>query len=98
MTFPLAWQGNDGTSSSPSSISLPMHSPVDLAVSIAPTTAGAHTAILSLDHPSIPGHAYRVQTAIVPPLRFAAATHTLTAQLHLPRPGDRGIFVLVPAG
>lgn len=52
VNFNLSWVGNDGTFSTASSISLPLNKPVSLAVSINPTAAGAHSAILNLDDPN----------------------------------------------
>ena len=99
MTFTVSWQGNDGTFSSAASIALPLDRAVDLPVSIAVKDAGAHTAVLSLDHPSIPGHAYRVLNTIVAPVRLSAeGKHTATTEVTVPRPGDRGVFVEVPPG
>ncbi len=99
MTFALSWQGNDGTFASASSLTLPLNRLVELPVSITVKNAGPHSAILTLDHPSIPGHAYRVLNSVVAPLEFTAANkYVINTEVTVPRPGDRGVFVEVPTG
>jgi hypothetical protein len=99
MTFSLSWQGNDGTYGSGSSLTLPLNQPVDLPVEITVKDVGAHAAILTLDNPSIPGHAYRVLNTIVAPLEFTAENkYTVDYEVTVPRPGDRPVFVEVPPG
>jgi hypothetical protein len=99
MTFALNWQGNDATFSSASSVILPLNRPVDVPVSIAARNAGIHSAILTLDHASTPGHDYQVLNTVVVPVTLTAENkYTVTQQLTLPRPGDRGLFIHVPAG
>lgn len=99
MTFELTWEGNYGTFKSASSVVLPLNQPVDLSVEIPVTSPGAHSAILNLDHPSVAGHAHRLLAAVVAAYRFSAADrYTVNAELTVPRPGDRPVFVEVPAG
>jgi hypothetical protein len=99
MTFALAWQGDDGTFSSPGSVTLPLDMPVAVPVTITARKEGAHSAILSIDHPSIPGHVYRVLAAIVVPYHFTAANgYSVKAEVTPPMPGDVGVFVDVPPG
>lgn len=99
MSFALSWQGNDGTFSSPGSVTLPLGAPVAVPVTITAAKEGAHTAILSIDHPSVPGHAHRVLAAIVVPYRFTADNgYAVKAEVTPARPGDLGVFVEVPPG
>jgi hypothetical protein len=99
MTFGLSWQGNDGTFSSADSVTLPLGTPVGVPVTVTAKKEGAHSAILSIDHPSIPGHAHRVLAAIVVPYRFTADNgYSVKADVTPPRPGDLGVFVDVPPG
>ncbi|HEV8150818.1 MAG TPA: S8 family serine peptidase, partial [Gemmatimonadales bacterium] len=97
LLFQLSWQGNDGTFSGPSSLALPLNQPVGLSLAITVKEPGAHSALLTLDTPTVPGHAYRMLATVVAPLQFGPG-HTLSAELSVPRPGDRPVFVLVPAG
>ncbi|HWV58461.1 MAG TPA: S8 family serine peptidase [Longimicrobiales bacterium] len=99
MTFQLSWQGNDGTFRSPASVTLPLNRPVEVPVEIEVRSHGAHSAILSLTHPSIPGYVHRVLNAVAGALRPATATdYTVETELIVPRPGDRPFFVEVPEG
>ena len=97
MTFTVSWQGNDGTFRSSTSLTLPLEQPVELPVAIAIKEEGPHSAILTLDHPSVPGHVCRVLNTVVAPLRFTAENkYTVNAETVLPRPGDHSVFVEVP--
>jgi hypothetical protein len=99
MTFTLTWVGNDGTFESPGSVTLPLHTPVAVSIQITAKSEGAHTAILSIDHPDVPGHAHRVLNSIVVayPLQEKDGYAT-KAELTPPLPGDRGFFIDVPPG
>ena len=48
MEFGLRWTGNDGTFAGPTEVSLPLNTPVDIQISIAPKTGGIHSAVLNL--------------------------------------------------
>ncbi len=97
--FRLSWEGNDGTYQCASSLALPLGKPVDLEIRIAVASPGAHSAILNFDHPSVPGHAHRMLATVVGAHRFTAqAGFTVNAEVILPRPGDRPVFVDVPEG
>lgn len=99
MSFALGWAGNDGTFSSASSITLPLNAQVPLTVNVAPTTSGVHTALLTLDHPSLPGFEYRTQATIVAaePL-LAASGYKSEKKLDVPRPGMSHLYYRVPEG
>ncbi len=99
MTFSLTWIGNDGTFSSADSVTLPLGRSVALPVAIAAEKEGPHSAILSLDHPMVPGHAKRVLNTIVVPHRFSAENkYEIKATVTPALPGDAGVFVEVPPG
>ncbi len=44
LPFTVGWNGNDGTFTSATAVSLPLGRPVPVTVGVAPTTAGVHTA------------------------------------------------------
>lgn len=99
MAFSLELQGDDSAFSVPASVTLPLNRPVEVPVHIAVSSHGAHSAILSLTHPQVPGVAHRVLMTIVASLRPAAENdYTVDTEIELPRPGDRGLFVDVPRG
>jgi hypothetical protein len=98
-TYNLSWVGNDGTfSTSPSSISLPLNTPVTLAVTVNPG-AGAHSAILNLDDPSGPGIEYQTLNTVIAPFEFSAATgYSQTITGSVGRNHFLSYFFRVPAG
>jgi hypothetical protein len=97
--FTLTWEGNDGTFSAARSVTLPLNRPVDLPVVIAATKEGAHSAILRLDHASMPGFVHRILNTIVVPYEFTSAKNfSIQADVTPPVPGDTSVFVNVPAG
>jgi subtilisin family serine protease len=97
--YNLSWVGNDGTFSvAPSSISLPKGSPVDLVVTVNPTSAGVHSALLRLDDPSSPGIEYQTMNTVIAPYTFSAPDYTQTVAGSL-GPGQFDThFFRVPAG
>ena len=100
MTFALSWTGNDdSTFSAPPSVTLPLNAPVPITVTIEPRAPGAHTALLTLDHASIPGHAYRMLTTVVAAEPLTASNNfTIETKTEVPRPGMRSFFYRVPEG
>ena len=98
-TFRVKWIGNDGTFSSPDTIVLPLRSPVELPVSIAPMEAGVHSALVSLELAGSAAPAYRLMTAVVAAERFETANkYTIKKEMRAPRPGATEVFFEVPAG
>jgi hypothetical protein len=82
-TYNLGWRGNDGTFESPASVALPLNSPTTLTVTVHPTAAGTHSAILNLDDPSTPGIEKQTLNTVVAAEAFTAAdnysvAHTAT--------------------
>jgi hypothetical protein len=100
MTFSLHWSGNDdGTFSAPPSVTLPLNTDVPVTIEISPASAGVHSAHLSLEHPEVPGHAYRMLVAIVAPEDLTAdSAFTLERVVEIPRPGIRSLFFRVSPG
>ena len=98
-TYAVSWVGNDGTFSSPGSISLPLNVPVNLAVTINPASAGEHSAIMNLDSPSAAGVEFQTMNVVV-----AADTLTASSGFSVTKTGSIGRgqqlthLVRVPAG
>ena len=100
MTFAVSVTGDSaGTFSAPSSITLPLGKPVAMTIAIAPKMAGAHSAVLTLDHPSLPAHAYRTLATVVAaePLN-EANKFTVERKSAIERPAMKNFFYQVPAG
>jgi len=99
MSFALGWVGNDGTFSSATALTLPLNVAVPLTVTVAPTTSGVHSALLTLDNPSSPGFEYRTQATVVAaePL-LAARGFTSEKKVDVPRPGMSHLYYRVPEG
>ncbi|MDQ1720403.1 MAG: hypothetical protein QOI26_137, partial [Pseudonocardiales bacterium] len=73
--YNLGWTGNDGTFNTADSIGLPLNSPVTLAVTVHPTSAGTHSAILNLDDPSTVGIDKQTLNTVVAAEQFSAANN-----------------------
>lgn len=99
LQFTLGWTGNDGTFTGPTSVTLPLGAPVPVTVGVAPTTAGVHTAILTVDHAGTPGVEYRTQATIVAAEQLTVANKfTLERKVEVPRPGMTHLYYRVPEG
>jgi hypothetical protein len=85
ITYALRWIGNDGTFSSPSTVTLPFGRPVSLGVTIRAKTPGVHSAVLNLDEIDGLKAVHQAQTTIVAAEEFTSAdefkiTHTATVE------------------
>ncbi|HJU75968.1 MAG TPA: S8 family serine peptidase, partial [Gemmatimonadaceae bacterium] len=100
MTFTLGWVGNDsGTFAAPASVTLPLNVAVPVTVSVAPKTSGVHTALLTLDHPSLPGFEYRTQATIVAAEPLTQANgYKSEKKFDVARPGMAHLYYRVPEG
>jgi subtilisin family serine protease len=98
-TYNLSWVGNDGTFSiGPSSIALPLNSPVTLNVSVNPGL-GVHSAILNLNDPSSPGIEYQTLNTVIAPYTFSAGnSYSQTITGSVGRNHALHYFFQVPAG
>jgi len=98
-TYAVTWIGNDGTFSSPGSIALPLNVPVNLQVTINPTSAGQHSAIMNLDSPSAAGIEFQTMNVVVAPDTLSAANGFATTNTgSVGRNQQLTHFVRVPTG
>jgi len=65
--------GNDGTFGTAASIALPLNSPTTLTVTVHPTSAGTHSAILNIDDPSTAGIDKQTLNTTVAAEQFSSA-------------------------
>jgi Subtilase family len=98
-SYVVSWVGNDGTFSSPAVVSLPLNVPVDLPVTINPSTAGEHSAIMNLDSASAAGIEFQTMNVVVAADVFSAANgYAVTKTGAIGRAQQETHFVRVPAG
>jgi subtilisin family serine protease len=71
MTFTTSWRGATSTFTSASRVTLPLDVEVPFTVRVSPMSTGVHSGLLTLDHPSVAGHAHRMMTSIVAAESFA---------------------------
>ena len=99
MVFDVGWIGNEGSFSAPSTITLPLNTPTPLPVTIRTDTAGVHSALLTLDHPSMPGGANRAMVTVLAGEPLSAdGGFTHEKEVTVPRPGMHSVFYEVPEG
>lgn len=99
MSFAISTTGDSGTFSWPASVSLPLGVPVPVTVDVAPKSPGVHSALVTLDNPAVPGHAYRMLAAIVAAEPLDSANHySIATKVEVPRPEMRSFFYQVPPG
>ena len=98
MPFEVRWVGNDGTFQSDSMVTLPLNQAVAVTVTVAPTTAGDHSALLELARPGEKAWVHSVACTIVASYHFNEPDYTLTLKDTMPRPALRSIFLTVPPG
>jgi subtilase family protein len=99
ISFDLSWLGNDGTFTSPATVTLPLNSPVTIPIAIIAKTPGVHSAILNLDIPGGPGSIYQVMNTIVVAEQFTADSgFSITEKAEADWMGVSSWYLNVPAG
>jgi hypothetical protein len=97
-SYAVSWVGNDGTFSSPATITLPLNVPVNLPVTINPATAGDHSAIMNLDSSSAAGIEFQTMNVINAADTFSPANNfSVTKTGTIGRAQQLTHFVRVPA-
>ncbi|HEU4589178.1 MAG TPA: S8 family serine peptidase [Gemmatimonadales bacterium] len=97
-TYTARWRDARGVFTSAGEVTLPLNRPVAFPVTIAPPTAGSHSAILELVDPATDWPVQRISCVVVVPYTFATATDTITVRDSVPRPGRYNVFIDVPPG
>jgi hypothetical protein len=96
--YNVSWSGNDGTFASATTLALPLNTPTTLSVTVHPTAAGTHSAILNLDDPSTAGIEKQTLNTVVAAEAFTAAdNYTVTRTGSIGRNQVTSYFVAVPA-
>jgi subtilisin family serine protease len=98
VTYKVNWVGNDGTFSSPSTISLRKGFATKLRVHVNPRSAGIHSAILNLDSPLTTGTEYQTLNTVIAAENFSATNgFTIRHGGTIGRNQNTSFFVRVPA-
>jgi hypothetical protein len=95
-TYRVSFTGNDGTFSAPSSIALPLDTPVALPIDIAAKTPGAHSALLDLHDPATDAIVFRTQATIVAAREFDRTERSLTVSGSIETMRERTEYFRVP--
>ena len=95
-TYRVRWTGNDGTFAAPASISLPLNTPVDVPIDVAPRTPGAHSALLDLHDPSNDAIVFRTQATIVAAHELDRRTHAATVSGTVGTMRERSEYFRIP--
>ena len=101
ITYNLVWVGNDGTFSSPATLTLGANTPTTLTVTINPATAGAHSAILNIDDPNTAGVDYQTMNTVIAALPLVTGNNfkqVVTGSADRPDTAKPRQFFAVPAG
>ena len=75
LTYRVAWSADDGTFTTPASLTLPLNESVSLPVDVDARTAGAHSGLLTLHDEQTGAVAFRTQATIVVPEPLRDARH-----------------------
>jgi hypothetical protein len=98
VTYNVSWVGDDGTFSSPATLTLGKNVPTQMDVVVNPT-AGDHSAILNLDDPSTPGIEYQTMNTVILPDEFSAGNSYSVVKIDsIQRGQTKHYFYRVPPG
>ncbi len=97
--FLVTWQGNDGTFSSKSVVSLPLNKPTTFDVKVKPTKTGIHSATLKLDNPATRGvDVFTLNTVFVGEEFTAPNKYAVSKSGSIARNQSQNLLVRVPVG
>lgn len=96
----LSWKYNDGTFklTGPSTVSLPLGTPVTVKVQAKPGSAGVHSAILQVDDAKTSGIDQQILATVVVSKELAKPGYAFKASGSVQRNGTTSYFVTVPEG
>ena len=97
VTYALQWVGDDGTFSSPASISLPKNAPVTIPITVN-ASVGAHSAILNLVDAASGTIAYQTMNTVIAPDSFTAPSYAVSKAGSIGRAQQQHFFYRIPSG
>jgi subtilisin family serine protease len=99
VAYNATWVGNDGTFASPKSVVLTRGVTRSFTVTVAPKTAGIHSAVLRLDNPKTPNFDALTLNTVVAADQFTAGNgYSVTKTGSIGRNQAKSFFFAVPAG
>ena len=98
VSYTTAWTADDGTFSTPASVTLPPDTDVPLPVRIDVKKPGAHSGLLSLHDPASGAVVFRTQATVVAPERPHVATGTVEITRALATMHQNAHYIHVPPG
>lgn len=99
VTYNVNWLGDVASFASAGSVSLPLNTPVQFPVTINPSAAGEHSAIMTLNSPESAGIEYRIMNTVIAAEKFSAANnYAVTTNSTIDRAQSKSYFFQVPAG
>jgi hypothetical protein len=97
--YNVSWAGDVASFASASSVNLPLNTPVQFPVTVNPTAAGEHSAIMSLNNPDSAGIEFQVLNTVIAAEKFVAANnYAVTASSTIDRAQSKSYFFQVPPG
>jgi subtilisin family serine protease len=96
ITYNVSWLGNDGTFSSPSTVTLPLNQPTTFTVNVNVATEGVHSAILQLNDPATAGIDYQTLNTVIKPREFSGPTYAETVSGDIDIAQQQHYFFRVP--
>ena len=96
VTYGVAWSASDGSFSTPSSVTLPLHQPVTLPVRIDVGTEGVHSGLLELRDATTDEPVFRTQATVVAAQRLDPARGSARVTGTLKNLRHRSHYIEVP--
>ncbi|MEH1015382.1 S8 family serine peptidase [Micromonospora sp. CPCC 206060] len=98
ITHEIVLRGNDGTFRAPAQVRLPLNQTVTVNVTAKPKTAGAHSAILTINDPATTVVDHEISTVVITSHEVTGPAYAFSAEGTVDRNAFTSYFVTVPPG